>query len=197
MINGTVTPQADFFGNITVTVFDTATNLDVASCTAERVGLSQGVIYSLYNILQVKCALTPNPGYTFAGLVKIKPDGLALNFTDVPLIGPNRYIVYVTFKSTAGNAIFSARFSVLNTITMSVAAFGANTLAWGATYPHNKGYDFRLVVNVRHPDGRPYNNTSITVYVKDVRQVASTGLTERDPSHMSNTVRQSTTQLGC
>jgi len=34
VINGTVTPQADFYGNITVTVFDTATNLAVASCTA-------------------------------------------------------------------------------------------------------------------------------------------------------------------
>jgi hypothetical protein len=55
---------------------------------------------------------------------------------------------------------------------MSVAAFGKNTLASGATYRHNKGYDFRLVVNVRHPDGRPYYDTSITVYVNNARQIA-------------------------
>jgi hypothetical protein len=55
---------------------------------------------------------------------------------------------------------------------MSVAAFGNNTLTWGATYPHNTGYDFRMVVNVRHPDGRPYINTSITVYVNNGKQVA-------------------------
>jgi hypothetical protein len=173
VINGTVTPQADFYGNITVTVFDTATNLPVASCTATDVGQSQGVTYSLYNLLQGKCALTPNPSYTYAGLVKIRSsDGLALNFTDVPLTGLNRYIINVTFVSRAGRATFSARFSVSNTITMSVAAFGVKTLAWGATYPHNTGYDFRMVVNVRHPDGRPYNNTSITVYVNNNRQVA-------------------------
>jgi len=172
VINGTVTPQADFYGNITVTVFDTATNLAVASCTATNVGLSQGVTYSLYNILQGKCALTLNPGYTFVGLVKVRSDGLALNFTDVPLIGPNRYIVYVTFKSTAGTATFSARFSISNSINMTVKAFGVNTITSGATYPHNTGYDFRMVVNVMHPDGRPYYNNSITVYVNNQPVIA-------------------------
>jgi len=173
VINGTVTPKADFFGNITVRVYDTATNLDVASCTAKGVGLSQGVTYSLYGILKDnKCSLNDNSDYTFADLVKIRRDGLALNFTDVPLMGPNRYIINVTFVSTAGSASFTKRFSVLNTITMSVAAFGKNTLASGATYRHNMGYDFRLVVNVTHPDGRPYHNTSITVYVNNALQIA-------------------------
>jgi len=171
VINGTVTPKADFFGNITVRVYDTATNLDVASCTAKGVGLSQGVTYSLYDtLLKYDCSLEVNNDYTFAGLVK--SGGLALNFTDAPLMGPNRYIINVTFVSTAGSASFTKRFSVLNTITMSVAAFGSKFLVRGDTYPHNKGYDFRLVVNVTHPDGRLYYNTSITVYVNNERKIA-------------------------
>jgi len=172
VINGTVTPQADFFGNITVTVFDRATSLAVASCTATNIGLSKDVTYSLYNVLQTKCTLTLNPSYTFAGLVKIRSDGLALNFTDVPLIGPNRYIINVTFASTAGSRTIDTRFSISNNINITVKAFGVNTITWGTTYPHNTGYDFRLVVNVRHPDGRPYYNTSITVYVNNVRTIA-------------------------
>ena len=172
VINGTVRPQSDFFGSITVTVFDTATNLDLASCTAPNIGLSQGVTYSLYDLLQGRCALTLNPSYTFAGLVIIRSDGLALNFTDVPLIGSNRYIINVTFVSTGGTATFSTRFSVSNRINMVVKAFGVNTINDGTTYNHNKNYDFRIVVNVTHPDERPYHNTSITVYVNNVLRIA-------------------------
>jgi hypothetical protein len=73
----------------------------------------------------------------------------------------------VLFKSRAGNATFTARFSVSNTIIVAVKAFGNRTIPEGATYPHNKNYNFRIVVNVTHPDGRPYNNTSITVYIKE------------------------------
>jgi hypothetical protein len=172
VINGTVTPQADFYGNIAVTVFDTATNLPVASCTATDVGLSQGVTYKLYNVLQGRCTLTPNPGYTYAGLVKIRSDGLALNFTDVPLVGPNRYILNVTFRSTAGSRTFNPRFSVSNEVAVAVKAFGVGAITEGTTYRHNVRYDFRLVVNVTHRDGRPYYNNSITVYVNDVKQEA-------------------------
>jgi hypothetical protein len=172
VINGTVTPQADFFGNITVTVFDTATNLAVASCTATNIGLSKDVTYSLYNLLQGRCALTLNPSYTLGGLVRIRSDGLALNFTDVPLIGLNRYIINVTFASTAGSRVYGTRFSISNRIDMVVKAFGVSTINDGTTYPHNKNYDFRLVVNVTHPDGRPYYNNSITVYVNNMRKIA-------------------------
>jgi hypothetical protein len=97
---------------------------------------------------------------------------LALNFTGVPLIGDNRYIINVTFVSTAGTATFITRFSVSNRIYMAVKAFGNRTITEGTTYHHNTNYDFRIVVDVRHPDGRPYNNTSITVYVNNVRQIA-------------------------
>jgi hypothetical protein len=57
VINGTITPQADFFGNVTVTVFDTSSNRAVASCTATNIGLSQNVTRNLYDVLQTKCTL--------------------------------------------------------------------------------------------------------------------------------------------
>jgi hypothetical protein len=167
VINGTITPQADFFGNVTVTVFDTSSNQVVASCMATNIGLSQNVTRNLYDVLHTKCTLS---SYTTS--VKIRSDGLALNFTDPLLTGPNRYIIRVTFKSTTRNATFNARFSVSNRIDMVVKAFGVSPINDGTTYPHNKGYGFRLVVNVTHPDGRPYHNTSITVYVNNVRKIA-------------------------
>jgi len=164
VINGTVTSQADFGGNVTVTVFDTTIQQTVANCTVNNIGLSKGVTYSLYNLLQGKCALRINPGYNFASYVEPRSDGLALNFTDKSVIGVNRYIVYVTFKSTAGSKTFNATFSISNSIDMAVKAFGVKTITWGTKYPHNVNYDFRMVVYVMHPDGRDYYNTSITMY---------------------------------
>jgi hypothetical protein len=196
VINGTVTPQTDFVGNITVTVFDALLKLDVASCMVTDIALSKGKTYKLYDLLQLpskKCQLAPNPSYTHAGLVRIRPsDGLALNFTDVPLRGDKRYVIYVTFKSTVGSRTFNATFSVSDTINMTVKAFGEATIREGITYPHNTGYHFRIVVNITHPDGRPYYNTSITVYVKEQRKAVRYWANKTDPptyqSSIGNTI---------
>ncbi len=161
VINGTVTPQTDFYGNITINVLDTITNLVVASCQAKNIGLSGSVTYSLYELLKGdKCKLSSH-----VSGVKTWSDRLALNFTEPSLIGRNRYIIQVTFRSARGNATFYARFSVSNEINMAVKAFGARIINDGDRYFHNKKYAFRLVVNVTHPDGRLYFNTSITVDV--------------------------------
>jgi hypothetical protein len=166
VINGTVKPQETFYGNVTVAVIDrAAANLTVASCMATDVGLLPNNIYSLYNILEGKCSLS-------SSTTLIKTAGLALNFTDVSLRGINRYIIRVTFMSGTRTATNSTIFSVSDRINVVVKAFGVSTINDGTTYPHNKGYGFRLVVNVTHPDGRPYHNTSITVYVDNQRKIA-------------------------
>jgi hypothetical protein len=170
VINGTVTARETFYGNVTVTVFDTVAYREVASCTAEGIGLVPNRIYSLYEILRTKCTLVLHSSYV--NDVIIRSDGLALNFTKPSLAGPDRYIIRVTFRSGALSRTNETSFTISDRINVVVKAFGVSPINDGTTYPHNKGYDFRLVVNVTHPDGRPYHNTSITVYVDNQRRIA-------------------------
>ena len=167
VINGTVTPRADFFGNITVRVVDTATNLTVASCFIEGEGLSTNVTYSLYNYLVGRgCSLGVNDAYDD----DVIAHGLKLNFTSASLKGANRYRVEVVFTSVAGSAVFTTHFSVDDSIPLEVRAYGVTTIDYGSVYPHNLGYNFRLNVTVKHPDGRRYYNVSLTVFVDNVRR---------------------------
>jgi hypothetical protein len=193
VINGTVTPKADFVGNITVTVYDTLLKMEVARCTATNIALSTGKTYKLYDQLRSRdCRLKLNPSYTHAGLVRVREtDELALNFTDVPLRGDKRYVIYVTFKSGAGSRTFNATFSVSDTINLTVKAFGERIITAGTPYPHNTNYHFRLVVDVAHPDGRPYSNTSITVYVDNNRKITRYWANKTDPPNYQPSIDNS------